>query len=157
MRTALLLALSVWVAVSCASRRQPAAQAPAEAPAPAPAVSSLHAELAEADAALRRGDIDRAHEIYSRLLHRADVPRDILLAVARGLYQTADFSGAVIAFARLGALRPGEEQYHYYAAVALFETGSFDAARKQLACALPYIELTAEVERYRAKIEALRY
>lgn len=154
MRTALVLVLSGWVAVSCATRRPPAPAAPTET---APAVSSLQAELAQADAALRRGDIQRAHQIYSQLLHRADLPRDILLGVARGLYQTADFQGAVIAFARLGTLAPGEEQYHYYAAVALFETGSFDAARKQLACALPYIQRTAEVERYMAKIEAIRY
>jgi len=157
MRRATILICSLWLAASCASSRQPSASVPAEPTATAPsAASSLHAQLAAADEALRRGDLDRAHELYSQLLHRGDLPRDILLGVARGLYQTADFQGSLAAFARLGVLHPGEEQYHYYAAVALFETGSFVAAKKQLTCALPYIQLTNEVERYRAKIESIR-
>lgn len=111
-------------------------------------------DLAAADEALRHGDLERAHALYSQLLHSDLTDRDTLLQVARGLYQAEDFLGAVQAFARVGSLRPGEEPYHYYAAVALFEAGYFAAAKKQLACALPYIEVTDDVARYEAKIEA---
>ena len=136
--------------VTTEARPQPPPPRPRRAaPAAAP-----RGELAAADEALRRGDLERAHDIYSQLLHSDITDRETLLQVARGLYQTEDFLGAVQAFSRIGSLRPGEEQYHYYAAVALFETGYFTAAKRQLACALPYIEVTDDVARYEAKIEA---
>jgi len=121
--------------------------------------ASLSAEIRRqldiADRALEQGNLDQARNIYVRLLNSANTPRAALLEVARGLYQTADFRGVIEAFSRIGALREGEEDFHYYAAVALFETGNFAAAYKQLLCALPFIRVTDDVARYRAKIEGM--
>jgi hypothetical protein len=47
----------------------------------------------------------------------------------------------------------GEEQYHYYFAVALYETGRYAQAKRELAASIPYITVTSDVARYRAKIE----
>lgn len=116
--------------------------------------SAERRQLNAADEALQRGNLDRAQEIYLQLLNSGRPTRAALLEVARGLYRVGDFRGSVSAFSRVGTLQPGEEQYHYYAAVALFETGSFAAAKRQLACALPFIAMTDDVARYQAKIQA---
>ena len=63
------------------------------------------------------------------------------------------YADAMRAFQRLGNLVRGEEDLRYYKAVSLYETGRYDDARKELACALPYIPLTDDVTRYRTKIE----
>ena len=64
-----------------------------------------------------------------------------------------DFAGAARAFKRAGAIGSGEEQYHYSFAVALYETGRYAEAKRELAASLPYITVTEDVTRYRAKIE----
>jgi hypothetical protein len=76
------------------------------------------------------------------------------LRVAEGLYRARDFAGALRAFAVLGTLRAGEEPYNYYVAVARYETRDYSGAKRALAAALPYIELTPDIARYRDKIEA---
>ena len=53
----------------------------------------------------------------------------------------------------MGTFAKGEEDLRYYNAVALYETGSYQDAQKELACALPFIQVTDEVTRYRVKIE----
>ena len=76
-----------------------------------------------------------------------------LIRVAEGLYRSRDFAAALNAFARVGTLRRGEEPYRYYIAVAAYETGDYARAKKELAAALPYIEITPDVARYRTRIE----
>ncbi len=78
---------------------------------------------------------------------------ETVAAVATGLYRTGDFTDALRAFQRLGTFGRGEEDLRYYKAVALYETGRYDEAKKELACALPYLQMSDEVLRYRAKIE----
>ena len=109
--------------------------------------------LRQADALVARGQIDAANAIYVRLLNAEAKSRDVLAGVATGLYRTGDYSNAVRAFQRVGNLSRGEEDLRYYKAVSLYETGRYDDARKELACALPYIPLTEDVTRYRTKIE----
>ena len=107
--------------------------------------------LRQAEAFADQGEVREAEEIYTRLA--ASEPREIVAAAAVGLYRTGAYREAVQAFRRLGALGRGEEDLHYYFAVSLYESGDYEAARHQLMCALPYIELTDEVARYRIKIE----
>jgi hypothetical protein len=116
-----------------------------------PATGGGTATLRQAEAALQRGDFEAAHAAYLAQLDAQD--RDTLLRAGSGLYRLGDFRGAVRAFGKVGALRSGEEIFRYYAAVSLYETGQYAAAKKQLACALPYIETTPETARYQTKIE----
>jgi Flp pilus assembly protein TadD len=114
-------------------------------------VTAGTATLRQAEAALGRGDLESARREYSELLSSQE--RDTLLQVAAALYRLGDFPGAMRAFGKVGALRSGEEIFRYYAAVSLYETGQYAAAKKQLACALPYIQTTPETVRYQTKIE----
>ena len=57
-------------------------------------------------------------------------------------------------FRKFGTFAKGEEDLRYYHAVALYETGEYVAAQKELACALPFIQVTDDVSRYRVKIES---
>lgn len=126
------------------------------------------AQIAEASAAARRayltslrqaeafsntGDIDGANAIYVRLANSENVPREIVAEAAVGLYRTGAFKHAVNAFRRMGTFAKGEEDLRYYHAVALYETGSYQDAQKELSCALPFIQVTDDVSRYRVKIE----
>jgi Tetratricopeptide repeat len=101
------------------------------------------------------GSASDANRAYVRLANATDSPREVIAASAVGLYRTGDYSDAVNAFKRLGTFARGEEDLRYYYAVSLFESGRFDDAKHELSCALPYIQTTADVERYRAKIEGM--
>jgi len=83
----------------------------------------------------------------------ANASHDAVAAAATGLYRTGAFSDAGRAFQDVTTFARGEEDLRYYNAVALYETGQYDKAKKELACALPYIQVTEDVTRYRAKIE----
>lgn len=107
--------------------------------------------LRQAEALADQGEVREAQAIYARL--GATEPREIVAAAAVGLYRVGAYREAVQAFRRLGALGRGEEDLHYYFAVSLYEAGDYETARHELMCALPYIELTEEVARYRIKIE----
>lgn len=109
--------------------------------------------LRQADAMAATGKIDQANDIYNVVVTSSDVPREIVAEAAVGLYRTGAFRGAASAFRKLIPYSRGEEDLRYYNAVSLYETGEYDEARKELACALPYIEVTADVTRYRQKIE----
>jgi tetratricopeptide (TPR) repeat protein len=109
--------------------------------------------LDQAQRAIDDGDLGRARSIYTSLLNGPALPHDAALRLAEGLYRVRDFAGAARAFARAGAIGSGEERYHYYFAVALYETGKYADAKRELAAALPYITMTPDVARYRAKIE----
>jgi hypothetical protein len=108
-------------------------------------------DLRQAEALGDQGEIDAARRIYARLT--GSPAREVVAAAAVGLYRTAAYREAIDAFRSLGALARGEEDLHYYYAVALYEVGELAAARRELACALPFIEVTDEVARYRLKIE----
>jgi len=134
---------------------------PAPAPMPPPAPESVVAPvvdvlatLREANAAAAKGQIDDANRLYASVVDAPNASRDAIISAATGLYRTGDFIDAVRAFTRLGTFARGEEDLRYYNAVALFETGRYAEAKKELACALPYIDVTGDVARYRAKIEA---
>jgi tetratricopeptide (TPR) repeat protein len=109
--------------------------------------------LADAERAVANGDLPSARAIFRAQLAAGQLPHATALQIGAGLYRSRDFAGAVQAFARAGTLAAGEEPYHYYYAVALYETGQYAAAKQELAAALPYIEPTPDVDRYRAKIE----
>lgn len=110
--------------------------------------------LTASERALNGGNLIDARRFYRELLDAQGLDHDTLIRVAEGLYRARDFRSALTAFNRIGALRRGEEPYRYYVAVAAYETGDYPRAKKELAAALPYIEITPDVARYRSKIES---
>jgi hypothetical protein len=114
---------------------------------------NLIAALRQAELQASKGNIEEANNTYVRVLSAPDASRETVAAVATGLYRTGDFTDALRAFQRLGTFGRGEEDLRYYKAVALYEIGRYDEAKKELACALPYLQMSDEVLRYRAKIE----
>lgn len=109
--------------------------------------------LRQADAMAATGKTDQANDIYNTVVTSSDVAREIVAEAAVGLYRTGAFRNAAAAFRKLAPYGRGEEDLRYYNAVSLYETGEYDEAKKELACALPYIQVTADVTRYRQKIE----
>lgn len=132
---------------------EPARQA-ASPPAPRPlSATEINTRLATAERALSGADLTEARRAYRELVAAPGLDHDALIRVAEGLYRSRDFASALNAFTRVGALRRGEEPYRYYIAVAAYETGDHARAKKELAAALPYIEITPDVARYRTRIE----
>jgi tetratricopeptide (TPR) repeat protein len=134
--------------------------APAQRPAPIPEPDSATirgylTELRQAEAFGDNGLVAEADAIYTRLINTPAAPREVIAAAAVGLYRTGSFRDSVEAFRRLGVFARGEEDLRYYHAVSLYEIGEYAAAQKELACALPFIELTDEVARYRLRIEQM--
>ncbi|MCU1246555.1 MAG: hypothetical protein JWN02_2465 [Acidobacteria bacterium] len=125
------------------------------AEAEAQARRGLLASLRQADSAAANGQVADASRLYAQLASTPGVSREAVAAAAAGLYRTGDFASAVKAFQRLGTFARGEEDLRYYNAVALFETGHYDQAKKELACALPFIQVNDDVARYRLKIEQM--
>ena len=125
-------------------------------PVPAKPALDVPARLAAGERALIAANLAEARKIYRELLDAGGHDHPTWIRVAEGLYRSRDFPGALAAFQHVGALRPGEEAYRYYVAVALYETGQYEPAKRELAGALPYIEITPDVERYRAKIDGAR-
>ena len=123
---------------------------------PAPAPVDVAAQLAAGDRALAAANLAEARRIYRALLPLQNLDRRMLIRLAEGLYRARDFATALQAFRRLGTFRSGEEPYHYYVAVAMYETGDHAGAKRELEAALPHIQLTPDVQRYRAKIEGTR-
>jgi tetratricopeptide (TPR) repeat protein len=131
-------------------------QTPPPAPAPKPAAAptqDVASRLAAGERALATSELAEARRVYHGLLETPGISRETLIRVAEGLYRSRDFEGALAAFGKIGTLRRGEEPYHYYIAVAHYEMGRYQQAKKALEAALPYIEVTPDVARYRAKIE----
>ena len=98
-------------------------------------------------------ELSRARAIYREVVDVSPLDHASLIRIAEGAYRSRDFATAIRAFERAGAFRKGEEPYRYYLAVSLYETGRFAAAKRELAAALPFIEITPDVQRYRVKIE----
>ncbi len=109
--------------------------------------------LRQADALANKGDLEGANAIYQRVANTETAPRELIAEAAVGMYRTGAFRQSAAAFKRLGLFAKGEEDLRYYNAVALYEIGNYQEAKKELACALPFIQLTDDVSRYRAKIE----
>jgi tetratricopeptide (TPR) repeat protein len=131
---------------------RPAAPAAAR---PAYSASELATRFANAERALTTANLTEARRIYRELLASgSSADHDTAVRIAEGFYRARDFAGALAAFERAGTLRRGEEPYRYYVAVALYETAQYERAKRELAAALPYIEVTADVERYRLKIQS---
>jgi len=134
---------------------------PSVVPPPTPVVEPqtpppiIDPTLDQAASLAANGQTDQARRVYLALLNQANVSRQTIAAAARGLYRIGAFADAVEAFRNLGTFNRGEEDLRYYNAVSLFETGHYDDAKKELACALPYIDITSDVARYRDKIQKM--
>jgi tetratricopeptide (TPR) repeat protein len=122
---------------------------------PSAHVANLDASMHDAERAVESRQIDRARSIYNSLLDTPSLAHDALLRVAQGLYVVDDFAGAVCAYQRAGTLARGEERDHYYYAVALYEMGQYDDAKRELSEALLYIPVTPDIARYRLKISSV--
>ena len=122
---------------------------PASDPPPAQPAGTV----ADAEKAIAAGQLGTARSIYESLLASPQLTHADLLKIGEGLYRVRDFSAATRAFAHVGSFEKGEEGDRYYYAVALFETGQHAAAKRELAAALPHIEITSDVEQYRTKIQ----
>jgi tetratricopeptide (TPR) repeat protein len=124
------------------------------------AATSAHlshfAALRQAEALADEGQSMAAVRLWESLVDAPDAQREVLIAAAIGLYRIGAYRQALAAFDRLGTLGRGEEDLRYYHAVVLYEVGRFDEARRELACALPFIQATEDVERYRLKINQPR-
>jgi Flp pilus assembly protein TadD len=132
---------------------QPVAPAPkTKAPAAEPS-PGVDGKFVDAQRAIDDGDVGRARSIYAALLAGPPLAHDQVVRLAEGLYNVRDFAGAVQAFQRVGSFGQGEEPFRYDYAVALYETGHYKDAKRELAAALPFIPATADVARNRAKIE----
>lgn len=132
----------------------PAKPAPKpEAAAPVAPPRDVVAMLAASDRALMSGNLPEARRVYRLLLDGA-LTHEQAIRVAEGLYRSRDFANVLRAFDRVGQLRRGEEPYRFYLAVALYESGRFAAAKKELAAVLDFIEITPDVARYKTKIES---
>ncbi|HEY6141643.1 MAG TPA: hypothetical protein VI670_28110, partial [Thermoanaerobaculia bacterium] len=109
--------------------------------------------LAEADRAFAEGKPLAARETYRRVAAMPNLPRELALATARGLSQTAVFRESSAVYQKLYPLRAGEEQHMFYEAVNRYEMGDYAIARKLLERALPALPKTRDVELYRNRIE----
>lgn len=111
--------------------------------------------LRSAETEAAAGRIEEAARIYYAVAGSPGVAREVLAAAAVGLYRTGAFRDAAEAFRGLGTFAKGEEDLRYYYAVSLFESGDYAGAERELYCALPFIQVTDEVARYRVKIETM--
>jgi tetratricopeptide (TPR) repeat protein len=119
----------------------------------APRPVDINAQMAQGDTALAGNNLPAARAIYQSVINQPSLDHETLLRIGEQSYRARDFATAVRAFTRSG-FNSGEQPYHYYFAVALYETRQYEAARRELAEALPYIEVTQDVAQYRAKIES---
>jgi len=127
--------------------------APTPTPPPTSGTVDVNDVLAGARRALDAGDLAAASAGYEKVAAMPDLPHATLLNAAEGLSRAREFKAAVAAFERAGAFAKGEEPYRYFYAVALYETGRYRDAKRELAAALPFIKQTADVKRYKSKIE----
>jgi hypothetical protein len=114
---------------------------------------ALLMSLRQAETFAVAGQLDDANRLYVALAQSPSSTREAIAAAAAGLYRTGGFAEAVRAFTRLGAFARGEDDLRYYYAVALYEIGRYAEAKRELAAALPNLQRTDDVERYRIKIE----
>lgn len=130
-----------------------AAAAPLVAPVP---TRDALLSLRKAEALIDNGLVAEANAIYASLARNAGVAREVLIESATGLYRTGAYRDAADAFRRFGTFARGEEDLRYYYSVALFESGDYQGAQRELQCALPFLRETDEVLRYQTKIERMQ-
>lgn len=109
--------------------------------------------LRQAEDAATGGDVQGARILYEKVARAPEVSREVIGEAAAGLYRVGAYRESAEAFRRFGTFARGEEDLRYYFAVALYESGEYGAAERELACALPFLEVTDDVLRYRWKIE----
>ncbi|HEX2834807.1 MAG TPA: hypothetical protein VHW00_17470 [Thermoanaerobaculia bacterium] len=131
---------------------------PVSAQTPTPVASSAATReglttLRQAEDAAAGGDVQSARTLYVAIARTPEVSREVIGEAAAGLYRVGAYRESAEAFRRFGNFARGEEDLRYYFAVALYESGEYGAAERELACALPYLEATEDVLRYRWKIE----
>lgn len=112
--------------------------------------------LRKAEALIDNGLVAEANAIYTSLAGGEGVAREVLIESATGLYRTGAYRAAAAAFGRFGTFARGEEDLRYYYSVALFESGDYEGARRELHCALPFLRETDEVLRYQMKIDRMQ-
>jgi predicted Zn-dependent protease len=132
---------------------QPQIAAPNPTPPPTSETIDPAALLTDATKALDGGDLASARAGFAKVAAVPGASRATLLTAGEGLSRARDFHAAVMAFERAGAFAKGEETYRYFYAVALYEVGRYRDAKRELAAALPSIKQTADVKRYKSKIE----
>lgn len=132
---------------------QPQIAAPTPTPPPTSATIDSAAMLDGANKALDANDLAAARAGFAKVAALPELPHATLLKAAEGLTRSRDFHPAVSAFERAGTFAAGEETYRYFYAVALYESGRYRDAKRELAAALPAIKQTADVKRYKSKIE----
>jgi outer membrane biosynthesis protein TonB len=132
---------------------QPKVETPKPQPKPAPRNVDVASLVAEGDRAIGSADLVAARNAYAAALQASQLSHAMLLKIGEGLYRARSFRDAAAAFDRAGAFAKGEEPFRYYYAVALYEIGRYRDAKRELAAALPSIEITPDVARYRQKIE----
>lgn len=143
-------------ATNTATTTKPAPATTAPAPAPQPAKIDIAAKLNAGDKALASANLAEARRAYREVLDAPGVDHATYIRIGEGFYRARDFANALTAFQRAGTFRNGEEAYHYYIAVCAYETGDYERAKRELNAALPHIEITDDVQRYRTKIEGSR-
>lgn len=112
--------------------------------------------LRKAEALIDHGLVAEANAIYVALARQEGVAREVLIEAATGLYRTGAYRDAAAAFRRFGSFARGEEDLRFYFSVALFESGDYAGAQRELQCALPFIRETDEVLRYQLKISRMQ-
>ena len=119
---------------------RPVAPPTPRSPAPivaAPPSIDVSKRLTDADFALMHNELSRARAIYREVVDVSPLDHASLIRIAEGAYRSRDFATAIRAFERAGAFRKGR----------------YRDAKRELAAALPFIEITPDVQRYRVKIE----
>lgn len=129
---------------------QPAQPQPVQPPLTA---TEIARRFNAAESALAKDDLAGARSIYRSLVDAASVDHATLVKAGEGAYRARDFVTTIRAFERAGTFNRGEEPYHYYLAVALYETGHYQEAKRELDLALPHIQITSDVAHYRDKID----
>jgi hypothetical protein len=150
-RSAMQLASEERIAVERASAEKAAQERIAAAE--AERRRALLLSLRQAETFAIAGQLEDANRIYVALAQSPTSTREAIAAAAAGLYRIGGFAEAVRAFTRLGKFAIGEDDLRYYYAVSLYEIGKYEEAKTELAAALPNLQRTDDVERYRAKIE----
>lgn len=124
----------------------------------APSESSLGGDvptrIAEATRLLNEGKVLGARQIYLRLAQYPDMPRNLMLDVAKGLNQTSSWRESANAYERVYPFARGEEMHMFYQAVNLYELGSHQDAKELFRRAAPALPNTREVTLYRQKINS---
>lgn len=111
--------------------------------------------LRHAESMISDGRAAQAASLYEQLLAQPQpLGRPELVEIATGYYRIGDFPHAADLLGKL-TIQRGEEDLHYYRAVAFFETGRYAEAASELQLALPFIEVTSDVAKYREKIQKM--